>query len=160
MLSSNTSFSYSCWHKCQQKQNWGCVYFSSEVCLGCCLTVSEGNSSINSSAYLRQKHCIPEATSREGVNYRFFALPSLFDTDENSTSQTPTPLWKLIKEIETQHHVIVKLTSPAPWKTKVFSDSFLPVMRREAKIPATATAAVPENEETWGISHACCHGSC
>lgn len=34
-------------------------------------------------------------------------------------------------------------TSPAPWNTMVWSDILLLVMRRAARSPATATAAVP-----------------
>lgn len=37
------------------------------------------------------------------------------------------------------HH----LTSPAPWKTITFSESFFLLIRRLAISPATATAAVP-----------------
>lgn len=38
------------------------------------------------------------------------------------------------------------LTSPAPWKTKVWSMSLFLVIFRAAKIPATATDAVPERK--------------
>jgi len=37
----------------------------------------------------------------------------------------------------------VLLTSPAPCITNTLSSSFFPVILREAKIPAAATAAVP-----------------
>lgn len=36
-----------------------------------------------------------------------------------------------------------KVTSPAPWNTMTLSDRRLPVMRRDASSPATATDAVP-----------------
>lgn len=38
------------------------------------------------------------------------------------------------------------ITSPAPWKRKTLSLSFLPVILSEAKTPAVATDAVPEVE--------------
>ncbi len=36
-----------------------------------------------------------------------------------------------------------QLTSPAPWNRNLFSESFFPVILRLARIPATATDAVP-----------------
>lgn len=39
------------------------------------------------------------------------------------------------------------LTSPAPWKTKVWSKSLFLVIFRAAKTPATATEAVPERQK-------------
>lgn len=38
----------------------------------------------------------------------------------------------------------VARTSPAPWNTMVWSDILVLVMRRAARSPATATAAVPK----------------
>ena len=40
--------------------------------------------------------------------------------------------------------------SPAPWNRNVWSDIFVLVALREAKRPATATEAVPENKEKMG----------
>lgn len=40
-------------------------------------------------------------------------------------------------------------TSPAPWNTMVWSHILLLVMRRAARSPATATAAVPEKKQTY-----------
>lgn len=44
--------------------------------------------------------------------------------------------------MNTDQHVC-PLTSPAPWNTKVWSDSLFLVIFRAAKTPATATEAVP-----------------
>lgn len=45
----------------------------------------------------------------------------------------------------------VRLTSPAPWNTKVCSLSLFLVIFRAAKTPATATEAVPETQNIQEI---------
>lgn len=40
-------------------------------------------------------------------------------------------------------NIVFNITSPAPWKRKTLSLSFLPVIFNEANTPAAATDAVP-----------------
>lgn len=52
------------------------------------------------------------------------------------------PQWPLSSRSNCAIH-----TSPAPWNTMVWSNILLLVMRRAAKSPATATAAVPDGDD-------------
>lgn len=52
----------------------------------------------------------------------------------------------LILFLEQQKKPLMPPTSPAPWKTNTWLESLFLVIRRAARIPATATEAVPETE--------------